>query len=342
MARSQVTFEVSQSRLTVLITGAGGAATPGLIERLRCKGYRVLAADMDSNAVGLYLADMGFVIPQGSSRHFLPALRAICHREEVNALVPLVDEELVAALELEQDGVAVLLPRREFVVACLDKFRLMRRLDGLGIPVPKTRLASDSLEGMGFPLIAKPRTGRGSRGIGIVNSQEQLASYMGDSPYPREKLVIQEYVDGTEFTVSVVVWRDGKVKAVVSKEIILKQGITRLAVTRHNTRIDTLCRRIQDTLRADGPFNVQLRIDRITGEPLVFEINPRFSTTISLTIAAGVDELGALLAEAIVGRQEQNFGDWQEGLVLLRRTSDQFMDEAAFLARPILKSEKGT
>lgn len=334
-----MTSDITQRRPTVLITGAGGAATPGLIDGLRSKGYRVLAADMDAYAAGLYLADAGFVIPGGSSPHFVATIRAICGREGVNALVPLVDEELVAASELEQEGIAVLLPRREFVITCLDKFRLMQRLGAAGIPVPATRLGDDSLEEMSFPVVVKPRTGRGSRGLVIVNSEKELSACIEGSPYPREKLVVQRYVDGTEFTVSVVVWRDGNVKAVVPKEIISKRGITRLAVTRRNTKIDTLCRRIQEAMRADGPFNVQLRVDRFTDEPLVFEINPRFSTTVSLTIAAGVDEMGALLAEALGDKRQQELGDWQEGLVLLRKTSDQFLDEATFLACKVWKSE---
>ena len=97
---------------------------------------------------------------------------------------------------------------------------------------------------------------------------------------------------------SVVVWRDGIVRAVVPKEIIDKRGITRLAVTRKNDAIDRLCRNIQERLRADGPFNVQLRLDA-NGTPLPFEINPRFSTTVTLTQAAGVDELGSLVDMAL-------------------------------------------
>ena len=60
----------------------------------------------------------------------------------------------------------------------------------------------------------------------------------------------------------------------VPKEIIVKRGITRLAVTRRHASIDALCRRLQAALRADGPFNVQLRLHPVTGEALRFG-NPR-------------------------------------------------------------------
>ena len=88
-------------KATILITGAGGAATPHLIERLQGQGFRVIAVDMDRHAVGLFVADKGYVIPAGSSEDFLPALRDICAGEQVSAVVPLVDEELDAACDLE-------------------------------------------------------------------------------------------------------------------------------------------------------------------------------------------------------------------------------------------------
>lgn len=319
---------------TVLLTGAGGAAVPGLIERLRNSGYRVFAADMDQYAVGLYLAHRGFVIPAGTSPDFLPVLRDICLRHAVDVVVPLVDEELLSALELEKDGIIVLLPRREFVSVCLDKLLLIQRLEAADIPVPNTRPAESGVGSLTFPLVIKPRRGRGSRGLGIVESEEELESFLDASSYSTNKeLLLQEYIEGTEFTVSVVVWRDGEVQAVVPKEIILKRGITHLAVTRRSPEIERVCRRIQENLQADGPFNVQLKVDRHTGKAIPFEINPRFSTTISLTIAAGVDELEGLIIQATRGKDKYQFEGWKEGVVLLRRTLDTFIDESAFHER---------
>ena len=326
---------------TVLITGAGGVAVPGLIERLRGSGYRVLAADMDQHAVGLYLADTGFVIPAGKSSDFLQVIRHICRQEGVDVLVPLVDEELVAALELESEGIIVLLPRQKFVTLCLDKFLLMQSLRAANITVPETRLASNGTGDMDFPLVIKPRTGKGSRGLGTVTSQEELEQYLQNSLYETDALIIQEQIQGVEFTVSVVVWRDGEVQAVVPKEIIFKKGFTRLAVTRRNLIIERLCDAIQDNLSADGPFNVQLRVDQNTGQPIPFEINPRFSTTTSLTIAAGIDEIGGLIAQAVQGKSEYHFGDWQEGVVLLRRTLDEFIDESTFRSLELVNLVEG-
>jgi carbamoyl-phosphate synthase large subunit len=324
---------------TVFITGAGGAAVPFLIGALRDQGYRVIAGDMDPAAAGLLTADRGYVIPAAKSDAFLPYMREVCHRESVRAVIPLVDEELLPAWELADDGIEVLLPRRDFVATCLDKHALMLKLRQAGIAAPESRLCSEDLSGMGYPLVIKPRTGRGSRGFAVLDSEKDLRTYLESSSLGPEQLMVQSFLGGTEFTISVVVWRDGEVQAVVPKEILVKKGITRMAVTRRHPGIEALCRSVQERLRADGPFNVQLRLDKPGGEPSVFEINPRFSTSISLTMAAGVDEMGELLRQALAGDGSKNGLQWREGVVLVRKTLDDFIDEARFneMSRQIVR-----
>lgn len=315
----------------VLITGAGGAAIPGLIERLKNQDYIVMSADMDSHAVGLYFADKSFIIPPGNSIEFFNTILNICINEKIDAVIPLVDEELLKCKELEKHNISVILPRYEFIETCLDKYTLMKFLENFNISIPKTKLAIHGYDGLAFPIVVKPRTGRGSRGLKIANSEQELLNHLETTDYAIETLLFQEYIEGTEYTVSVVVWKDGQVQAVVPKEIISKKGVTKLAVTRHNDKIDALCRKVQACLHADGPFNVQLRLDIKTGEPLIFEINPRFSTTVSLTIACGVDELGGLISQAIYGKSSNQFTEWQDGVVLIRQTLDRFINETDFL-----------
>jgi len=317
---------------TVLVTGAGGAALPGLISSMRTHGYRVVAADANPQAVGLLLADASHVIPFGHTPEFLPALREICRAERVDVVLPLVDEELVAASYLEDDGIAVVLPRRPFVEMCLDKFVLMQRLHEHGFDVPATRLASEGVGDLSFPLVAKPRSGRGSRGVAVVSTPEALSLHLEAVGVAADAMILQEHVDGTEFTVSVVVGRSGHTLAVVPKEIIVKRGITQLAVTRRDPAINDYCRRLQTVFGADGPFNVQLRVDARTGMPRPFEINPRFSTTVSLTVAAGVDEPAELIAQALGQSSAQDL-PWREGVVLVRHYTDTFLDEATYRSR---------
>ncbi len=329
-----MTSHVSDKAPVVLVTGAGGAAVPSLIEGLRARRYRVVAVDADANAAGLYLADAGYRIPFASAVAFPDALAHICRLEGVAVLVPLVDEELLPVASLaDQLHIPVVAPRSSFTALCLDKYALMKRLKEVGIDVPESWLLRDRHDGMPFPLILKPRVGRGSRGVRVIATPAELDAYISTNRPDVDAMLLQRYVEGTEFTVSVVAWRDGVVRAVVPKEIIDKRGITRIAVTRRQPQIDGLCRAIQDELRADGPFNVQLRVDIRDGRPLPFEINPRFSTTTTLTQAAGVDELGRLVDLAIGVSSASEVWTWREDVTLVRRTVDAFLTFNDFATR---------
>lgn len=316
---------------TVFLTGGGGAAVPGLIKILKDKGYRVLAGDMESLSVGLYMADKAFQLPKGLSAEFLPTMRKICKKENVDAVIPLVDEELLAAIELENDHIPVLLPEKRFISMCLDKYELMVNLKKEGISIPKTRLASEGIGDFQYPVIAKPRVGRGSRGVELLSSNTDFNNYM-QNINESHSIILQEYINGKEFTVSVIVWRDGNVQGVVPKEIIKKDGVTKIAVTRYSEKIVEACLKVQECLKANGPFNVQLRFDE-GGEPYIFEINPRFSTSISLTIASGIDELNLILDQALQISENESNTKFKEGTVLLRQTMDNFINEEEFYGR---------
>ncbi|GAB3709709.1 hypothetical protein GCM10027590_01780 [Nocardiopsis nanhaiensis] len=317
---------------TVVVTTAGSAPTPGTILHLREHGFRVVATDVDPAAPGLYLADRGYLVPPGDSEAFLPRMRALCTEEEAVAVVPLVDEELVRVSELAKDGVTVLLPQLDFVTTCLDKYVLMQQLEDIGVGVPRTWLASEwptnAADSSPDGLVVKPRSGRGSRGVMVIDSARDMARVVSESGYAADELIVQERISGPEYTVSVVVWRDGDVQAVVPKEVLLKQGVTKYAVTRRNQEVIRTCKAIQSALRADGPFNVQLCLDE-QGRPRVFEINPRFSSTAALTVASGVDEIAGLLDQAVRGGPRLT-DEWDEGLSMVRRWTDEFLSEKQF------------
>jgi carbamoyl-phosphate synthase large subunit len=225
---------------------------------------------------------------------------SILRRERPDFVIPLVDEEIPIYHRLVSEllpDARVVTPRAEFCATMLDKWSTFRALDGAGLPVPRTWLASEAGDAV-YPAVVKPRAGRGSRGVAYLQGPAELASYLQAAPLPADRYVVQARVDGTEFTVSVVVPLGGPAAlAVVPKEVVDKRGSTVVGITRRHPRIEEMCRELQARLRADGPFNVQLIVDG-HGVPRVIEVNPRYSTTVALTLGAGVDEVQAVLRAA--------------------------------------------
>ena len=78
-------------------------------------------------------------------------------------------------------------------------------------------------------------------------------------------------------------------------------------------------------IRAVGAINIQCRI--VDGVATVFEINPRFSGGIPLTIAAGAD-FPRMLVELARGRRvTPQIGRFQEGLWMSSYETSVFLPE---------------
>lgn len=286
----------------VLITGGGGAGTVEILRALKAKGnYYLITGDASAYSAGFAFADKAYVLPFGDSAAFPAAIRSIVENERPDFVIPLVDEEIsvvhrLAAEEKWRD-VRVVAPTPQFCADCLDKWRMFQRLTDAGLPVAPTWLANAARDAE-YPAVVKPRTGRGSRGVAYLTGPDDLAKYLAQAPEPADQYIVQKRIFGREFTTSVVTALGGPTLAVVPKEVVVKKGITQVGVTRDVPEIAALGRAIQDALRADGPFNVQLVLDAAR-VPYVFEINPRYSTTVALTLNAGIDEVAVVIDHAL-------------------------------------------
>jgi len=289
------------SRPKLLFTGAGGAGTIEVLRALRAANrYTLIGCDATPTSVGFTLVDRAYVIPFGASAQFEPTFRDILAHERPDFVIPLVDEEIPIVHRLvarDFPGVRVVAPTLQFCEDTLDKWRMFERLRDAGLPVAATWLASDATAAT-YPAIVKPRTGRGSRGLAFLAGAGDLQKYLAAAPSPADRFIVQERLIGREFTTSVVTTFDGRCLAVVPKEATDKRGITQVGITRRVPVIEELGRQIQEKLRADGPFNVQLVLGD-DGLPRVFEINPRYSTTVALTLAAGIDEVEVVVRAAL-------------------------------------------
>jgi carbamoyl-phosphate synthase large subunit len=315
--------------IKIFFTGGSGGATIEAVKSLKAQGgiYEVVTADAIATSAGFSFADRSYVVPFGNDERFIDAIREIVNRERPEFIIPLVDEEIPkvhAFVRAEAPWLRVVTPSPEFCDCVLDKWTMAQALQEHGLSVARTWLASDPRAAT-YPAIIKPRHGRGSRGLAFLADARELEGYLRDAPLPADRYIVQERLFGPEYTTSVVVALDGTLLTVVPKEAIDKRGITFAGVTRAVPEIDELCRGIAQRLDARGPFNVQLVLgaDRV---PRVFEINPRYSTTMALTLASGVNEVDAVLRHAR-GEHPGSLA-FQPDLMMLRYHAQYYVKES--------------
>jgi len=322
--------------MSVLVTGVGGTAGQSVISAIRMmrERKRIVGVDMNPLSAGLYIVDKGYVVPPADHHNFIPRLLHICAEEEIKVLIPTVDEELLPLAlsrpSFEKYGTTMILASPDLLEKALDKWETYVLLHDAGIPVPKSMLHGDRdtiINSLGLPLIIKPRKGRGGRDI-IRLDNPNLFEYF----VPRiQDPIFQECLTGTEYTVDVVVSRNRKILAIVPKmRIEMRGGSTYKAVTVREIEIENNATKIAQLLKADGPLNIQFKVNTQTGQANVLEINPRFSSSLALTVRAGINSVEILIKDATGTPLDQIFS-FREGLCMLRYWQDMVLPHSEML-----------
>jgi carbamoyl-phosphate synthase large subunit len=179
-----------------------------------------------------------------------------------------------------------------------------------------------------LPLFIKPRVGRGAIGAFPIHASRELEFFLGYVADP----VIQEYLDGPEYTIDVFCGTDGQPVAIVPRErVVIRAGVSDRGRTVNDPRLIELARQTCRAIRFEGPINIQCRMRG--KQPVVFEINPRFSGGIPLTIEAGADFPRLLIGLALGRRLEPQIGKFRDQLWMTSFESSFFLDQS-HLVRP--------
>lgn len=332
-------------RLNVLITAASRRvplvrAFRAALARAGVQG-RVIVTDINPLSPAVFEADRAYAMPLATDPDYITDLLALCDAERIGLAVPTIDDELPlfasATPAFRARGVLTAWSPPETARICNDKYLTSIHLAAHGIPVARSVLPAERTPDMALPLFIKPRGGRGGIGAFPVRSERELAFFVDYVPDP----VVQEYLDGPEFTIDVVCNLAGEPLAIVPRErVVIRAGVSdRGRTVRHPALID-LAERVCRVLRFAGPLNIQCRIPaggRAGGRPVVFEINARFSGGIPLTIAAGAD-IPAMLVDLALGRPvAPRVGAFTDGLWMTNHETAIFLDEAQLASPPLME-----
>ena len=303
--------------MNVLVTAASRRvplvqAFQSAIDTLGLPG-RVIATDVNAYSPAVHVADRAYGVPMATDPGYIDALLDICCAERVSLVVPTIDDELIVFGEardrFRQAGAFAACSTAATASACNDKYETCTRLAALGIPAAATYLPHEIPASIEFPLFIKPRVGRGAVDAHVVRDGRDLAYHLGRIENP----VVQEYLAGPEFTIDVLCDPRGRPISIVPRErVVIRSGVIDRGRTVKSRPLTELAERVCDALLFTGALNIQCRMRG--GEAAVFEINPRFSGGIDLTIAAGADFPGLLVQMALGRRLMPRIGEFRDDL----------------------------
>jgi len=220
----------------------------------------------------------------------------IVEQEGIKLIIPTIDLELPLwgekSEELRNLGIFTAASPKKTALICNDKFETYDFFKNNNFPTPKTWNKKDisEIKDYDFPLFIKPSKGRGSINTHKIRSRDELEFFV---KYVKEP-VIQQFIEGQEFTVDLLSDFDGNVLSVVPrKRLVVRSGVSDRGVTFYDERIIKDIKLMAEKLKIKGPANFQ---GFLTDKGVYYiEINPRFSGGIQLTIASGVNFMEILV-----------------------------------------------
>lgn len=273
---------------TILVPGAAAPAGINAIKSLRMGGFqgKIVATDSSYLSPGFFMCEVNEVIPEADNQSFIDRLNEIVEKYGVNLLLPTSGFDIYPYSEFRDQlikrGAFPVVSDMDSLVTCKDKMLTYERLKS-NFDLPFTTI--DPTEISSFPVMAKPRYGKGSRDIMRLDNTDDI----GYVTSKMKDLIFQEFLPGTEYTIDVLSDLDKKaILAVPRIRIQTKAGISTKGRILKNRRIEEECKQIADFIGIRGPCCIQMKEDA-NGIIKLVEINPRMGGGTIFTALAGAN-----------------------------------------------------
>jgi len=284
----------------------------------------VLAADCSNLAPALYDADKHFIVPKITDNKYLDIVLSICKENNVIGVLSLIDPELSLLAKHRQAfldvGTIPIVSDYEVIELCFNKYSMFRFLIKNGFRTMKSYIDNKEfykdLEAglITFPVFVKPVKGSASININKVMSKEELEVLLNRY----NDLMIQEYMDGTEYGADVYVdMISSEPVAIFTKEKIkMRAGETDKSVS---FKDEVLFALIMDFVKKAGLTGIiDMDIFKVDGEYYISEVNPRFGGGYPHAYECGVN-VPAMIIRNLNGQANKPVvGEYEEGIYMMK------------------------
>ena len=264
---------------TILITRCAGDISQSIakILKMEYQDIKVIGCDTHDKHAGHFIFDNCFVVPDVQAKDYMKAVEKLVNQYKPDVIIPMSEAELRFYYKnkiFEIAGVHLIMPNSESFRVGDDKSLTQEFLKKNDLPHAWTIKVSDGRP-QEFPCILKDVSGRGSKQIEII----QETDFDKYKDYGSQ-FIFQEYLlpDNEEYTCGLFRSKTGEIRTMIINRV-LSYGYTGYGELVNNKLISDLLKLIAEKLDLVGSINVQLRLTDKKG-PVVFEINPRFSSTV--------------------------------------------------------------
>lgn len=253
----------------------------------------IYGADITASAPALAFCDKAIFAPAIKDDQYIPFLKKVCKEEQINALIPTIDTDLLVLSKHKQEfgDTKVIISDEDKVALCRDKRMTAAYFHSVGLLSPEP--VDDMAKYMGgFPAFIKPKDGSSSIFAYKVENADELSAYAAQVP----DYIVQPFVQGTEYTVDIFCDFDGEPIYITPRiRVAVRAGEVLKTQIAQDEKIIAEMKKLVESYKPCGQITVQLIREEKTGDDYYIEINPRFGGGAPLSIKAGADSAQALL-----------------------------------------------
>jgi len=289
------------STSTILVPSASAPAGINTIKSLKMVKYpvRIVASDSNPISAGFFMSDAHEVLPEIDSKLYITRLFEIVEKHKIEILMPSSGYDIYQYSENKEKllklGALPVVSDKKTMERCRDKMQTFSYLSKK-FDLPFTTL--DYKRTMRFPIIAKPRYGKGSKGIVKIDNEKELKYVQ----IKKDHLIFQEYLPGTEYTIDVLSDLDCEpIIAVPRIRLETKAGISTMGKIVKDENISDTCKSIAKYLKIRGPCCIQMKESK-EGILKIVEVNPRLGGGTFFTTLAGAN-FPAMILDMVNGKK---------------------------------------
>jgi carbamoyl-phosphate synthase large subunit len=283
----------------VLVPGAAAPAGINTIKSLKMSNFagKIVATDSTSLSAGFFMADVNEILPEADAQYYVKRLFEIVEKHHVQVLMPSSGYDIYPYSDnreaLAKIGATAVVSDRDTLEICRDKLLTYKKMSGK-YNLPFTTADPDKVKS--FPVIAKPRFGKGSRNVIKVNNEADLryiASNFGNT-------IFQEFLPGVEFTIDVL--SDMNKKPIISVPRIrlqTKAGISTKGRIIRDADLETTCMNMAREIGIRGPSCIQMK-ESSEEQLKLIEINSRLGGGTIFSTLAGAN-IPSMILEMLSG-----------------------------------------
>ena len=273
--------------MRILISGVAGDIGFGLGRILQRWNFfdKLHGIDISQDHPASLIFDNVDVAPRADTDNYIEWLVEYINLHKIDVFVPTSEAEILTVSKNVAAFASickVVINDSHLIENSLDKNKTLKYLNKFGINVPNHGVVDIADRPDEYPVIVKPRTGQGSKGLRKISTDTELLEIT-------EGYVWQEYLapDDEEYTCAVYVSKALKSRTLLLKRVLVG-GYTGRAIVVKNLEIEEYVKQIIAAWNVTGLYNIQLRLT--DDGPKLFEINPRVSSTVVFRDKLGFED----------------------------------------------------